>query len=217
MIPDITSLASALSASLALVIAFQAYRAYKYTEKNYLLAFVAGFSLLAASYVFLIPLAFGISLPTAGYERNDILNYPPRIVMQSFGFILIGLSYSQAPRVKHFLYGFIALLVFLVVLVILPQAPSVLYSVNSLLYLLNTGLLAYVLYHMMEKSKPTDLVFIGFLFMALSQYTGFVDTLQNGELTSFLTQAIRLVSLLMFFVAFLRLPNPHAIKSQPDT
>jgi hypothetical protein len=212
VISDLSSIASALSAVLALVIAFQAYRAYNYTAKGYLLAFVAGFILLALSFVLLIPLAFGIDLPAVGYENNDILNYPPRIVMQSIGFILIGLSYSQTPRAKHFLYGLFALLVLLVVVVILPQAPPVPYEVNSLLYLLNTGLLAYVLYHMMEKAKPTDLVFIGFLLMALSQYTGLIDTLQYGELTFFLTQAIRLVSLFIFFAAFLRLRNPRVIK-----
>jgi hypothetical protein len=215
-IPDISSFTSAASTILAIVIALETYRAYEYTRKDYQLAFAVGFALLAASYALLVPLAFGIKLPTIGYATSDILNYPPRMVIQSVGFILVALAYSRTPRAKYFLYGLLALLGVLVVIVVIPQTPEIPYSVNALLYLLNLALICYVLYSMLEKTKPTDLVMIGFLLMALSQYTGIVDALQGSELTYFLVQLTRLLSLVVFFVAFLRLPVRRPIEIQPD-
>lgn len=211
VLPDISSFASAASVILTLIIVFESYRAYRYTRRDYLLAFVWGFGLLAVSYALLIPLQFGIKLPTVGYESGDILNYPPRLVIESAGFLLIGLAYSQTPKARYLLYSIVALLLVLVLLVVLPYTPEVPYSVDALLYLLNLLLICYILYRMLDKTRPTDLVMIAFLLMAVSQYTGIIDTLQSGELTFFLVQLARILSLIIFFAAFLRVPERRPI------
>ena len=138
---DFTSVVSILSVAFALSVAVESYIVFRRTEREHFLAFTVGFILLAVSYAHLNPLAFGIRLPTIGYETSDILAYPPRIVISSLGFIIIALSYTPTRRVKQILYGFIALLAFLVGLVLFPSTPPVPYSVNSLLFLLHTGLL----------------------------------------------------------------------------
>lgn len=200
---------------LTLVIVFESYRAYRYTKRDYLLAFVWGFVLLAISYAFLIPYQFGIRLPTLGYESGNILNYPPRLVIESAGYLLIGLAYSRTPWAKYFLYSIVALLIVLVYIVILPITPEVPYSVDALLHLLNLAVICYILYHMLEKTRPTDLVILGFVVMAVNQYTGIIDTLQAGELTHFLVEIARVLSLIIFFVAFLRVPERRPIKAGP--
>jgi len=125
--------------------------------------------------------------------------------MLSIGFLMIGVWYSQTSRAANLLYGLTVLLIILVIIVVLPDMPPLPYSVDSLPYLLNNRVIAHVLYHMMEKVKTTDLVFIGFLFMGLSQYTDSIDTLQSGEVTSLLAQIIRLVSPVIFFAGSLPL------------
>lgn len=208
VIPDISSFMWAASTILALIIAFETYRAYKYTRKDYLQAFMTGFALLAISYALLIPLIFGVHLPTYGYPTSDILDYPARMVIQSVGFILVALAYSRTRRAKHIMYWLLAILAVFVIADMLPDyiVPEVPYSVNALVYLLNLGLISYIVYRMLEKMRPTNLVIIGFLQMALSQYTGIIDALQGSELTHFLVQLTQLLSLSVFFAAFVRLP-----------
>lgn len=215
VLPDISSFTSATSVILALVIIFESYRAYKYTRRDYLLAFIWGFGLLAISYALLIPAQFGLKLPTIGYESGDILNYPPRLVVESAGFLLISLAYSRTPKARYLLYGIVALLIALVLVVMLPNTPQVPYSVDALLYLLNLLLSCYIIYHMVEKTRPTDLVMIGFFLMAVSQYTGIINTLQGGELTYFLVQLTRILSLVVFFAAFLRVPERRPVEMKP--
>jgi len=214
VVPDISSVTSAVSAILALIIAFETYQAYKYTRIAYLQAFIVGFALLAISYALLIPLIFGVKLPTSGYPTSDILDYPPRFAIQSVGFILIALAYSRTPRAKYIMYALLGLLAVFVILDMLPTNifPEVPYSYNTLLYILNLILIFYVLYHMLEKMKPTDLVIMGFLLMALSQYTSIIDALQGSELTRFLVQLTQLFSLAVFIAAFLRLPTRHSVE-----
>ena len=215
IVPDISSFTVAASVILTLVIVFESYRAYRYTKRDYLLTFVWGFALLAVSYALLLPHQFGIHLPTLGYTNGDILTYPPRLVIESAGFILIGLAYSRTPWAKYLLYSIVALLIVLVSLVILPIAPKVPFSVDALLHFLNLVVICYILYHMLEKTRPTDLVMIAFLIMAVNQYTGIIDTLQTGELTVFLVQITRVLSLIIFFVAFLRVPERRPIETNP--
>lgn len=215
VIPDISSFTSAASVILALVIVFESYKAYRYTHRDYLLAFAWGFALLAISYAVLIPRQFGINLPTVGYESGNILNYPPRLVIESAGYILIGLAYSRTPWVRYLLYGVLTLLMFLVLVILFPNTPEVPYSVDALLHFLNLIVICYILYHMLEKTRPTDLVMIAFLVMAVSQYTGVIEVLQTGELTSFLVQATRVLSLITFFVAFLRVPERRPLEASP--
>ena len=63
VIPDLRSPTSALLAVLGPAISCQACLAYKHMEKDYLLAFTAGFVLLALSFVLRIPIVFGSLCP----------------------------------------------------------------------------------------------------------------------------------------------------------
>lgn len=197
---EISSIASVLSVVFALSIAFEAYFVYRRTEREHFLAYFVAFTLLAISYGLLIPLAFGVKLPTIGYEVSDILSYPPRIVISSIGYVIIALSYTRTHRVKQILYGLIALLVFLVVLVVTPQVPSIPFSVDSLLLLLHVALLAYVSYRMWQ-AKSAGLVSLGFIILLCSQFAGLVASLQLEEVTVLLAQVLRVVSFSLLFSA----------------
>ena len=198
---DYTSVASVLSTAFALSIAIESYTVFRRTEREHFLAFTIGFVLLAASFALLIPLAFGINLPTIGYETSDILAYPPRIVISSLGFIIIALSYTPTQRVRQVLYGLIALLVFLVALVLFPYAPSVPSSIDSLLFLLHTALLIYIVYRIWQVARPTGLATSAFLILLVSQFIAFVGTLNPDQLTLMIGETARLVSFFLFFTA----------------
>ncbi len=199
---------SAASAVLAFILAFQAYHAYKFARKDYLLNFSAGFLLLALSYVILIPLALGVNLPAHFQDTDDIVSYPVFAIMQTIGYLLIALAYSQTAKSRKILVSLIGFLILLVALVLLPSSFVPL-SVDVLLYLLNTSLLAYVLYHMLKIMPPTDLVFVGFLLLAMHEYTQLIT-----QITEFIynypddgyflvSQVLRLSALCMLFASFL--------------
>ncbi len=207
---DFTSVASILSVAFALSIATESYIVFRRTERQHLLAFMVGFILLAVSYALLIPLAFGIKLPTVGYETSDILDYPPRIVISSLGFIIIALSYTPTRKVRGILYGLIALLAFFVALVFLPNIPSIPYYFNSLLYLLHAGLLIYIIYRIATVRKPSELATLAFLFLLTSQGVGLIDSLIPSETIFLLGQAILVISFAFFFTALARAIRPRA-------
>jgi hypothetical protein len=210
-----TSIASILSTVFALSIALQSYLVYRRTRRGYFLEFGTGFIMLAASYALLIPLAFGVMLPTVGYPNSDILDYPPRIITSSIGFVIIALSYSSAPRIRQILYLLVALLGFLVLLVIGPQISAVPYSIDNFLYVLHIGLLVYVLYQMWRVTRPIVTVFWGFVVLLVSQCIGLVDAFQPQEITFLLTQAVRVVSFGLLFAALARANRPKLIE-RPD-
>ncbi|HVB11960.1 MAG TPA: hypothetical protein VNE86_02415 [Nitrososphaerales archaeon] len=201
---DFTSIVSIVSVAFALTIVRQSYIVYRRTDRANFLALSVAFTLLAISYALLIPLAFGVKLPTIGYETNDILTYPPRIVIASIGLIIIALSYTPTPRVKQILYGLIVLLFLFVALVMVPQGPVVSPSVDGLLFLLHVGLLAYVLCRMWQIAKPIELVPLGFLILLVSQCIELIGSLQVGEVTFLLAQAIRLLSFALLFAALVK-------------
>ena len=211
---DFTSVVSILSVAFALSVAVESYIVFRRTERKHFLAFTVGFVLLAVSYALLIPLAFGIRLPTIGYETSDILAYPPRIVISSLGFIIIALSYTPTRRVKQILYGFIALLAFLVGLVLFPSTPSVPYSVNSLLFLLHTGLLIYIILRIWRITRLTALTTTAFLSLLGSQFVAFVGSLSPNEISLMIAETLLLVSFFLFFVALAIAIRPK-ITSQP--
>ncbi len=201
---DFTSLASALSTAFAVSIATQSFVVYRRTEREHFLALSVGFSLLAISFALLIPLAFGITLPTIGYESSDILSYPPRIVISPIGFIIIALSYSPRRHVKGLLYGLLCLLILLVGMVIDPQLPPVPQDVNILLYVAQIGLLSYVLYQMSSAARPIGTVSLGFVLLLLSQCAALADFLQTGEVAFFVAQSLRLASFALLVVALVQ-------------
>ena len=198
---EISSIASVLSVVFALSVAFEAYFVYRRTEREHFLTYFVAFTLLAISYALLIPLAFGVKLPTIGYETSDILAYPPRIVISSIGFVIIALSYTRTHRVKQTLYGLMVLLAFLVVLVVLPQIPRVPYSADSLLFLLHVGLLVYISYRMWQATKSIGLVSAGFIILLSSQFVALVASLQLEEVTILLAETLRVVSFVLLFAA----------------
>ena len=193
---------AAFSTLLCLVISYQAYHSYKYMKSDYLLNFSAGFLLLAISYLILVPLAFGIKLPDMGTDVDSILNYSGRVVIHGAGLILIALAYSQTPRARKLLFGLIGALAILELLIILPQVyiPE---SVDSALYLMNTALVVYVMYHMLKVVPSLDLVFLGFSLFALDEYTAFIASLGEGHIVYLLAESLRLAGLLIFFLSFL--------------
>ena len=137
-------------------------------KTDYLLNLSIGFFLLGISYVVLIPLAFGIKLPGHFEDADDILSYPAMEAIQSFGLILIALSYSQTPRAKQFLVSLVGILVLLVIfeLLSISYVPD---FADILLYLINTATLSFILYHMLKVLPATNLVFSGFLFFTIGQ------------------------------------------------
>jgi hypothetical protein len=214
------------SAVLAFILAFQSYRAYNFVRKAYLLNFSAGFLLLALSYVILIPLALGVKLPGHFQDADDILNYPVFSIMETIGYALIALAYSQSRKSRTILFGLVTFVVILVVLVLLPNSFVPL-SVDVLLYLTNTCLVAYVLFHMLKIMPPTDLVFVGFLLLAIHEYTQLVT--QVAELIYnypddgyfLISEALRLSALALLCASFLviRIRNPmpmHMIGSEEN-
>lgn len=212
---EITSMASLLSVVFALSIAFEAYFVYRKTERRHFLAYSVAFTLFAISYALLIPLAFGVKLPTTGYETSDILAYPPRIVISSVGFALIALSYTRTHRVKQILYGLMVLLALLVALVILPRASVVPYSFDSLLLLLHVGLLVYVCYRIWRVTKTMGLVSLGFIVLLVSELVALVATLQPDELTVLVAQTIRVASYALLFAALAQALRPKPVVEAP--
>lgn len=211
---EVTSTASVLSVVFALSIAFEAYFVYRKTERRHFLSYSVAFTLFAISYALLIPLALGVRLPTIGYERSDVLAYPPRIVISSIGFALIALSYTGTHRVKQILYGLLVLLALLVGLVVLPQASVVPYSADSLLFLLHVGLLAYVSYRIWE-AKSMGLVSLGFIVLLVSQLVALVATLQPEETTVLVAETIRVVSYALLFAALAQTIRPKSVAEKP--
>lgn len=210
---EISSIASVLSGVFALSIAFEAYFVYRRTERAHFLAYFVAFTLLAISYALLIPLAFGMKLPTIGYEISDILAYPPRIVISSIGYVIIALSYTRTRRVRQILYALITLLVFLVVLVVLPQIPSIPFSVDSLLFLLHVLLLVYVLYRMLQ-AKSASLVSLAFIILLASEFVALVASMQLEEITILFAQVLRVVSFAILFVALTMTIRPKTMAEQ---
>lgn len=214
---DFTSIASVLSTAFAIAVAIESYIVYRHTNRGHLLAFAVGFVLLAVSFALLIPLAFGIKLPTVGYETSDILDYPPRIIISSLGFIIIALSYTPTRRVKETLYVLIALLVLFVGIVLWPHTPSVPHSFNSLLYLLHAGLLVYIVYRIGQGTKLSGLAMSAFLALLLSQCIALIDSLAPEEITFLVGQTIRVVSFVLFFLALARAIRPRAMQPSMET
>ncbi|MGI0085729.1 MAG: hypothetical protein ACREBQ_11680 [Nitrososphaerales archaeon] len=210
---------------MAFILAIQAYHAFTYAKKDYLLNFSAGFLLLALSYIVLVPLALGISLPAYLEDADDIVNYPLFAVMQTIGYALIALAYSQRVRGKQILVGLTGLLIVPIILVLSPGAymPE---SVDILLYLLNTSLLGFVLYHMLKVMPPTDLVFAGFLLLAIHEYTALIGSINESiysypdEGSFFVAELLRLSALCTLFVSFLVVRRqfvPSQIKSSAES
>lgn len=69
--------------------------------------------------------------------------------------------------------GLICFVAALVILVLLPSSFVPL-DIDVILYLVNTSLVAYVLFHMLKIMPPTDLVFVGFLLLGIHEYTEFI-------------------------------------------
>jgi hypothetical protein len=217
---NVTLPISAASAILSLVLALQAYHAFKYAKKDYLLNFSAGFLLLGLSFIILLPLALGVKLPGRYGDADDIVNYPVFALMQTVGYALIALAYSQTPAARKFLVSLIGFLVVLVTIVLLPHSiiPS---SVYVLFYLLNTGLLSFVLYHMLKLMPPTHLVFTGFLLLTLHEYTALIGAVNESiynypdDASFLIADLLRLTALCMLFVSFLvtrrMLPSIEAV------
>ena len=195
------------SALMTLVLAFQAYRAFKYAKRDYLLNFSVGFLLLTISYALLIPIALGMKLPANFQDADDIINYPAFAFMQTVAYALIALAYSQTIRARQTLFGLVGLLGVLVFTSLIPGMAMV-QSVDIVLYLINVGLLGFVLYHMTKVMPPTNLVFAGFLFLTLHEYTVLLGSVNEAvynytdDGTFLIATSIRLVAFGMMFVSF---------------
>jgi hypothetical protein len=217
---------AATSSVLALVLALQSYHAYRFVRKSYLLNFSAGFLLLAISYAVLLPLALGVKLPGNFQDTDDILNYPVFSVMETVGYALIALAYSQTKKSRTMLFGLISFVIALVILVLLPSSFVPLY-VDVILYLVNTSLVAYVLFHMLKIMPPTDLVFVGFLLLGIHEYTQFIT--QVAELIYnypddgyfLISEIIRISALAFLCASFLvirfRKPVPMGIMERQES
>lgn len=199
---------SAVSAVLCLVLAVQAYHSFTYVKKDYLLNFCFGFMLLGLSFIITIPFVLGFKLPVHFGDADDIANYPVFAIMQTIGYALIALAYSQTKKSKDSLIALIGALIVVVVLVLLPNSfvPP---SVDILLYLANASLIGFILYHMLEVMPPTHLVFTGFLLLAIHEYTALIaainETIYNypDEGTFMIADIIRLSALCILFLSFL--------------
>ncbi len=207
---------SSTAAFLAFVIAVQAFHAYRRTEGDYLLNFFVGFTLLGISSIVLIPLSLGIYVPTCCGATTNIEDYPLRLVTQSFAFVLIGLAYAQNRKEKELFYIVSSLLAVVVVGVMLPQI-TIPILLNTLLRILNTGVLVYILYRMLrfimrsELGHPIDLVFVGFLLITLSQYSWIVYNFDSGTFSYFAAKLLQLIGLGSLFVAFLVSERPKPL------
>jgi hypothetical protein len=195
------------SALMTLVLSFQAYRAFKYAKRDYLLNFSVGFLLLTMSYALLIPLALGVKLPANFQDADDIINYPAFAFMQTIAYGLIALAYSQTTRSRQTLFGLVGLLGVVVFASLIP-GMDIIQSVDIVLYLINLGLLGFVLYHMMKFMPPTNLVFAGFLFLAIHQYTVLLGSLNEAiynytdDGTFLIATSLRLIAFGFMFVSF---------------
>jgi hypothetical protein len=197
------------SSALSFVLAFESYHAFKYSKKEYLLNFSAGFLLLALSYLILVLIATGLAnIPIHFGDTDDIANFPVIAVMETLGYGLIALAYSQTVRTKKTLTFLMTMVVFLVVLALVSKSfvPA---NVDIAVYLLNTGLLGFVLYHMLKVMPPVDLVFAGFLALAMNEYTMLIGAVNESlftytdEGTFLFAQILRFIALLMLVGAFL--------------
>jgi hypothetical protein len=206
---DISVGISGVSSVLAFILAFHSYQAFKYSKKEYLLNFSGGFLLLALSYFILIPIALGISNLSVRFgDTDDIANFPIIALMQTVGYGLIVLAYSQTVRARKILAYLMILLVLIATLTLFSKSfiPA---NVDVAIYILNTCLLSFVLYHMLKVMPPTDLVFAGFLTLAINEYTLLIGSINESlysypdEGTFLIAEVLRFIGLCMLVVAFL--------------
>ena len=199
---------SAASAILCLILSLQAYHSFRYVRKDYLLNFYAGFLLLGLCFVILVPLALGFKLPANYGDADDIASYPVFAVMQTIGYVLIALAYSQTKRARNFLIVLVGLLVVMVGLVLLPGSFVASFA-DIIMYLGNVMLLGFVLYHMLKVMPPTHLVFAGFLLLSIHEYTTLLATINEtiynypDDSSFMIADIIRLSALCILIVSFL--------------
>lgn len=104
----------------------------------------------------------------------------------------------------------------LVILVLAPQITVLVPdSVNSYLFILNCFVLAYVLYHMLKITRPTELVFLGFLMLTVGQYTAFINSLDSGLASYYLDLFVVMVGLAILFVSFIQSQRKRLVSPAP--
>lgn len=200
---------SGLSTLLASVIATQTLIAYRRTGRDYLLNYSVGFILLVISFVILLPTDFGVHIPLCCENRYyAIESFPPRYILQTFGYILIALAYSRNRWEKQLLVVLTGLLVFLVILVLLPQVTVPRYT-DAYVHSADVAVIAYVLFYLLrfvirsQGSPSTGLVFVGFLLILFGQYTFAVHDLATVRLINLLAKTLQLLGLGTLVLAFL--------------
>ncbi len=199
----ITSIASSI---LAFVIAFQAYRAYRFTQRRYLLNFLFGFLMLGVSYYLI---AFGIEV---AQTPNIAQRFEwPRLIVQSIAFALIASAYytKQKHSERVFLAGLIALAAIAVPLVLTQLASTVSVKlVDQYFFLVNFILSLYVFGksgqgYTKTGRKESVIVISGFGLLALSQYTWFIWAFEGGTISFLAANLVRLLGLILITAAFL--------------
>lgn len=212
---------SSVSATLSFIIAYEAFRARKFSLSSYLLNYFVGFLLLGLSFVIVLPIDLGEHARQIIQLGYSVESFPPRLIMQSIGFILIALAYSHSRFAKQLLLILTGSLIALVVLVLLP-AVNVPPSVDIFLRIVNVAVLSYVLAYLLRFMfdlrfpRLTGLVFVGFLLELANQAVFAIHGVETVRILMFFAKVIGVAALVVLVCAFFVLQQTTTIDSSED-
>ena len=188
-------LASIIALGILAVVCYQVYTSYRYTRKKYLLNFLGGFILLGLTYG--IILVFG----------NNEANYPARLVLRGFAYVLIALSYSYASKhalVTKLLLGLVAVQAVVMSIYILPILDFLNPTIDAATAVANMVVIFYIINRTIVspiRTKQTNYVTYAFILFLLTEYTGLIHSIQVIDYVTYIALAIRTIALAFCLLA----------------
>jgi hypothetical protein len=195
-----------LTTILAFLISFQAYRAYRFTGRRYLVNFVASFLLLGISF-YLVGFLFS-SVVSPVLQRN--LEWV-RLVMQAVAYGLLASAYfSRSRRGESLLLGVLvtaALVTIPLLNLVTPPPPS---PVNEYIYFAIFILTLYILTQVsrgyaVNQESVAFLATSGFGLLAFSQFSWFIWSADGGVISILFALLFRLFGLTLIVLSLVRL------------
>jgi hypothetical protein len=197
-----------LSAFLALLIALSMVKSFTVMQRDYLLGFPIGFSFLAVSY-----LALGASLIVPAVEQTARWAY---LFLQTYGYAFLAgtyvLKWMGVRKAAQWLFSILIITLVVVLLVIIPpflilppyQIAAQAFRVTDII------MLACIILGLSEvlRAEPLEfsrLVFAGFIFLGISQYSLLLWVLDGGFWSFALAQLLRLLGLVALALVMVRL------------
>jgi hypothetical protein len=200
-----------LSTLLALLIGFQAYRAYRFTGRKYLVNFSASFLLLGGSYY----LVGFLLTPFGSPAVNPPLEWE-RLVLQSTAYLLLASAYfSKSGRGEEItLFSLLAVAAISVPLLNLVSPPSEV-PFDEYFYLLNFLLSIYVLArasrgYVSTQQRPATFAAAGFFLLTFSQFSWVIWDTDGGSVSLLFALLFRLLGLVVLVESLVELSRTHA-------